>query len=147
VLVEQDVLELEVAVDARLAVDIGDGADELGEDALDTVGVEGAVAEQVVVELVAGAVLEDQPDELLGDDDLVETGNVGVDELAVVMDLAGEVGVVLLGRLEDDARAVAELVRGEVDLAEAAFANQTAEGVVADGLEVGGGEFTGVGGG
>jgi hypothetical protein len=147
VLVEQDVLELEVAVDARLAVDIGDGADELGEDALDAVGVEGAVAEQVVVELVAGAVLEDQPDELLGDDDLVETGNVGVDELAVVMDLAGEVGVVLLGRLEDDARAVAELVRGEVDLAEAAFANQTAEGVVADGLEVGGGEFTGVGGG
>jgi hypothetical protein len=111
------------------------------------VGVEGAVAEQVVVELVAGAVLEDQPDELLGDDDLVETGNVGVDELAVVMDLAGEVGVVLLGRLEDDARAVAELVRGEVDLAEAAFANQTAEGVVADGLEVGGCEFTGVGGG
>jgi hypothetical protein len=147
VLVEQDVFELEVAVDARLAVDIGDGADELGEDALDAVGVEGAVAEQVVVELVAGAVLEDQPDELLGDDDLVETGNVGVDELAVVMDLAGEVGVVLLGRLEDDARAVAELVRGEVDLAEAAFANQTAEGVVADGLEVGGGEFTGVGGG
>jgi hypothetical protein len=147
VLVEQDVFELEVAVDARLAVDIGDGADELGEDALDAVGVEGAVAEQVVVELVAGAVLKDQPDELLGDDDLVETGNVGVDELAVVMDLAGEVGVVLLGRLEDDARAVAELVRGEVDLAEAAFANQTAEGVVADGLEVGGCEFTGVGGG
>jgi hypothetical protein len=42
-LVQQYVLELEVAVDARLAVDVGDGADELGEDALDSGGFEGAL--------------------------------------------------------------------------------------------------------
>jgi hypothetical protein len=102
VFVEQDVLELQVAVDARLVVDIQDGANELGEDALDLGGLEGALLQEVVVELVAGAVLEDQPDQLLGDYDLVQAGDVRVDELAVVVDLAREVGVVLLGRLEDD---------------------------------------------
>lgn len=56
VLVEQDVLELEVAVHAGLAVDVRDGADELGEDALDLGGLEGAVREEVVVQLIAWAV-------------------------------------------------------------------------------------------
>jgi hypothetical protein len=53
VLVQQDVLELQVAVDARLVVNVRDGADELGEDALDLGGLEGALFEEVVVELVA----------------------------------------------------------------------------------------------
>jgi hypothetical protein len=34
-------------------VDVGDGADELGEDALDLGGLEGAVLEEVVVQFVA----------------------------------------------------------------------------------------------
>jgi hypothetical protein len=101
-LVQQDVLELQIAVDARLVVDVGHGADELGEDALDLGGLEGALLQEVVVELVAGTVLEDQPDQLLGDYDLVQARDVRVDELAVVVDLAREVGVVFLGRLEDD---------------------------------------------
>lgn len=102
--VQQDVLELQVAVDARLVVDVRHGADELGEDALDLGGLEGALLQEVVVELVAGAVLEDQPDQLLGDYDLVQARDVRVDELAVVVDLAREVGVVFLGRFEDDLR-------------------------------------------
>jgi hypothetical protein len=52
------------------------------------------------------AVLEHQPDQLLGDYDLVQARNVRVCELAMVVDLAGEVGVVLLGRLEHDLGAV-----------------------------------------
>ena len=37
---------------------------------------------------------------------------------------------------------IAELVRGQVDLAEAALPDQLSQRVVADALEVGGGEFT-----
>ena len=59
----------------------------------------------------------------------------------MMVDLAREVGIVPLGRLEHDLGTIGELVRGEVDFAEAAFANQPAEGVVADGLEVGGGKL------
>jgi len=58
--------------------------------------------QQIVVELVAGAVLQDEPDERLGDDDFVEACDVRMDELAVVMDFAGEVGVLFSRRLEDD---------------------------------------------
>ncbi len=83
---------------------------------------------------------------------------MGVDELAVVVDLAGEVRVVLVGRLEDDLGwvvglggavtggtgcryvthlgAIGELVGGQVDLAKRALADQAAQGVVSDRLEV-----------
>ena len=101
-LVQQNVLELKIAVDARLVVDVCHGANELGEDALDLGGLEGALLQEIIVELVAGTVLENQPDQLLGDYDLVQARNVRMDELAVVVDLAREVGVVFLGRLEDD---------------------------------------------
>lgn len=124
-------------------MDVGHGADELCEYALDFCGLEGALFQEVVVQLVAGAVLEDQPDELFCDYDLVQARNMRVDELAVVVYFAGEVGVVLFRRLEDDLGAIAKLVRGEVDFAEATFANQLAQRVVADALEVCRGEFTG----
>lgn len=64
-----------------------------------------------------------------------------VQELAVVMDLAREVRVVLLGRLEHDLGAIGELVRGKIDLAEGAFADEPAERVVADGAKVVGREL------
>jgi hypothetical protein len=83
-------------------VDVGDGADELGEDLLDFCGLEGTVREEVVVEFVAWAVLEDEPDVCFGDYDFVEAGYVRVDELAVVVDFAGEIRVVFVGGLEDD---------------------------------------------
>lgn len=59
----------------------------------------------------------------------------------MVVDLARKVGIVLLGGLEDDLGAIGELVRGKVYLPEAALANEPSEGVVADGVEVGGGEL------
>ncbi len=96
VLVEEDVFELEVAVHAVLLVNVGHGADELGEDLLDLVDGKGAMIEEVVVQLVTCAVFEDQPYQILGDNDLVEPGDVGVYELAVMMDLAREVRVSLV---------------------------------------------------
>jgi hypothetical protein len=62
-------------------------------------------------------------------------------ELAMVVDFAGEIRIILLGRLEHNLGAIGELVRGEVNLAEAAFADEAAERVVADEVEVGGGEL------
>jgi len=62
-------------------------------------------------------------------------------ELTMVVNLAGEVGIVLLRRLEDDLAAIGELMTGKVDLAEAAFADQSPKRVVADGAEIGRGEL------
>jgi hypothetical protein len=45
-------------------------------------------------------VLEHQPNEVLRDYDLMQPCNVRMEKLAMMVDLAGEVGVVLLGRLE-----------------------------------------------
>lgn len=59
----------------------------------------------------------------------------------MVVDLAGEVRIRLLRGLEHDFGAIGELVGGEVDFAEGAFAYELAEGVVADGDEVGRGEL------
>ena len=60
--VQQYVFEFQVAVDARLVVDIGNSANELGEYALDFGRLESTVFQEIVVELVTRAVLEDQPD-------------------------------------------------------------------------------------
>ncbi len=52
----------------------------------------------------------------------------------MVVDLAREVGIVLLRRLEHDLGAIGELVGREVYFAETAFADQSSESVVADGM-------------
>ena len=81
-------------------------------------------------------------------------------ELAVVVDLAREVGVVFLRALEHDLSAVsvadpgllsipsshpgaiAEFVRRQVDLAKTAFADEPPKSVVSDCLQISRGEFT-----
>jgi hypothetical protein len=104
-------------VDAGFVVHVGYRADELGEDPLYLGRLDGALLEEVVVELIAycvsdvpkvfrvyiartWTVLEHQPDEVLRDYDLVQPRDVRVEELAMVVDLAGEVGIVLLRRLK-----------------------------------------------
>lgn len=59
----------------------------------------------------------------------------------MVVDLAGEVGVVLLRALQHHARPIRQLVRGKVYLAKTAFSDQAAKGVVSDGSKVGRGEL------
>lgn len=85
--------------------------------------------------------------------------------MAVVVDLSGKVGVILVGRLEDDlgvhARgsvgcgktrgdtgiastnlgAICEFMRSEVDLSKRALSDQATESVVADRLEILAGEL------
>lgn len=61
---------------------------------------------------------------------------MGMDELSMMVDLAGEVRVALVRGFEDDLRAIGELVGGEVDLSEGALSDQAAEGVVADRSEI-----------
>jgi len=69
VLVEEDVLELEVAVDDALRVEVGDAEDELAKDAARLVegeaaraGGDGALLDEVVEELAARAELCDEVD-------------------------------------------------------------------------------------
>jgi hypothetical protein len=64
-----------------------------------------------------------------------------MEELSVVVDFSREVGIVFLSRLEHDLGAIGELMSGKIDLTEASFSNQAAKGIVADGVEVDGGEF------
>ena len=59
----------------------------------------------------------------------------------MVVDLSRKVRVVLLRRFEHHLGAIGELVRGKVDLAKAAFADESAEGVIADCRKVGRGEL------
>lgn len=54
------------------------------------------------------AVLEYQPYQLLCHYDLVQSRNMRVYELAVVVNLAGEVGVVLLRRLENNLATISD---------------------------------------
>mgnify|MGYP007135343178 CR=1 FL=1 len=102
VLIQQNILQLQIAMHALLLVDVADCPNELGECFLYFFDRQSSVLQQIVVELVAGAVLQDEPDERLGDDDFVEARDVRVDKLAVVVDFAGEVGVLFSRRLEDD---------------------------------------------
>lgn len=67
--------------------------------------------EEVVVELGSCAIFQDEPDEVLGDNDFVESRDVRVDELSVVVDFAGEVGVALVCGFQDDFGAICEFVR------------------------------------
>jgi hypothetical protein len=53
VFVEEDVLQLQISMNAGLAVDICDGADELSEDLLYGIHRKWSILAQVVVELVA----------------------------------------------------------------------------------------------
>lgn len=86
-------------------------------------------------------ILESQPDQVLSHNDLVQARDVRMAELAVMMDFAREVGILLAGRLEHDLGAIGELVRRQVDFAEGALSDQPAQRVIPYAAEVLGGEF------
>jgi hypothetical protein len=53
VLVQQNVLEFQISVDARLLVDEGDGADELGKCLLYFFGRKWSILQEIVVQFIA----------------------------------------------------------------------------------------------
>lgn len=85
-------------------------------------------------------IFQHEPDHLLRNYNLVQSRNVGMYKLSVVVNLACEVGIVLLRRLEHDLcaisraasclcafeeaylGAIAEFMRRQIDFSEAAFA-------------------------
>lgn len=91
-------------------MDVCHSADQLGEDFLDLGWLERAGLEKVIVQLIARAVLQYQPDQSFRDYDLIQPCDVRVKELAVMVDFAGEIGVILFGRLENNLGAISELV-------------------------------------
>jgi hypothetical protein len=122
-------------------MNIAHGTHQLGEDLLHLADFHAAMVENVVVQLIARTVFQHQPDQVLGHNHLVQSRDVRVQELAMVVDFSGQVGIVLFRALQHHFRAVRQLVRGQVDFAEAAFSDEAAEGIVADGVQFGGGEF------
>lgn len=127
-LIEQYVFELEIAVHTVLGVDIGDSTQQLREDLLDLDFFHTAMFEEVVIQFVAyvaplllardvcsiaqgrvwqtGTVFQHQPYQRLGDNHLIKTRNVWVEELAMMVDLARQVRIVLLGRLEHNLQCI-----------------------------------------
>ena len=101
-LVEQDVLQLEVSMNTGLAMDVGDGANELCEDPLDLFNGQRAMTEEIVVEFITRAIFEHQPNQLFCYDNLIESGDVRMEELAMVVNFTGQIGVFSRRRLEND---------------------------------------------
>jgi hypothetical protein len=122
-------------------MDIRHSADELGEDPLDFVDGESAMLYQVVVQFVTGTVFQDQPDQCFCHYDLVETGDMWMYKLSVMVDFACEIRVALFRGLEHDLGPIGEFMCCQVDLPKRSFPYQTAECVVANGLEILVGEF------
>ena len=91
-LVEENVLQLEVTVDDAFVVEICDGETELTEQQLGLVLGESTLLGKVVEQLTTAAEFGDDPDGGLCRDDLVHLGDVGVVELTMVVNLAGQGG-------------------------------------------------------
>lgn len=77
-------------MDDAFGVDIAHAQTELAEDLPGLMFRQAALLDEIVEKLATGAELGDQPDGLLGRDDLVHLYDAGVVEAAVVMDLSGE---------------------------------------------------------
>lgn len=88
--VEQDILEFEVPMDDAFAVNIAETETDLAEYPARLGFGEAGLLDEIVEELSAGAELGDEPDGVLGGDDLVELDDVWVVESPVVVDFAGE---------------------------------------------------------
>lgn len=97
---------------------------------------------KIMIELVALAEFESQPYLLFSHDYLVESCDMRVDELTVVVDLSCKVRIVFGGGFEDDFRAVRESMSREIDLSERALPYDAPECIVADMPQVWGAKFS-----
>lgn len=77
-LVQQDVLELEVPVDDPLAVDVAEPETDLPEQTPSLELSKAGLLDQIIKQLATGTEFSDQPDRMLGGDDLVELDDVGM---------------------------------------------------------------------
>ena len=60
------------------------------------------MTEEIVVEFITRAVFEHQPNQLFRYDNLVESGDVRMEELAMVVNFTGQIGIFPRRRLEHD---------------------------------------------
>jgi hypothetical protein len=116
VLIQQYIFELQVAMDAGLLMHIRHSADQLGKGPLHLVHRESAMLDQVIIQFVTRTVLQDKPHQRLGYYNLVESRNMWMHELSVMVDFAGQVRIALVRGLEHDLGAIREFVGGQVDL-------------------------------
>jgi len=121
---------------AGLGMDVRHSANELRKYPLHLHGIHAAVFREVVIQLVSRTVLQCQPYRALRNHDLIQSRNMRMHKLSMMMYLSWQVRVILARTLEDDLRPANELVRCEVDFAEGALAYEMADVVVAHGAQV-----------
>ena len=92
VAVEQQVLELQISVNNASLVQVADTGDKLGEQLTRRAVLQIAVVEDVVEQLTARRILEDDADVALGLNHLMQANNVRVVEPAQDVDLAVDLG-------------------------------------------------------
>ncbi len=80
--IQKQVLKLQIAMDDALLMEVSNTRYELSEQTTCGVVLKITVVENVIKELAAGGVLEDDTDVLIGLDHLVETDDVWVRDLA-----------------------------------------------------------------
>ena len=144
VAVEEQVLELQVAVDDLFAVQVRDARDELRKEAARLALLEALLRENVVKQLATRAVLEHDADVALRLNHLVQMHNVGMAQQAQHRDLAldlahlASIRLVLLRRRHHlaldqlDRRLLAKVaVHAQLDLAKLALAQRLQQQVVA----------------
>lgn len=93
-----------------LAVYVCDRANKLCEYLLRSFDRKMAFIAEVVVQFIALAIFQNKPYLMLGHNDFVEAGDMWMYKLAMVMDLASEVRVVLARGLEDNLCAIGKVM-------------------------------------
>jgi hypothetical protein len=121
--IQQDILQLQVPMDTILRVDISHSAHQLRKYLFTLFSCQPAMLQKVVVQLIARTILQHQPHQRLRHNHFIQTRNMGMHELSMMVDFAGKVGVVLKGRFEYHFGVVGEFVRAEIDFAEGTFAD------------------------
>ena len=76
--VEEQIFEFEVAMDNLFLMKVPDGGNELSKQLAGVAFFEVTVGEDVVEEFAAGGIFEDDPDVLVGFDDIVEMNDIRV---------------------------------------------------------------------
>ena len=127
---------------ALLTVYVCDSSDKLCEYLLSSLDRKRAFITEVVVQFISLTVFQNEPYLVLGDYNFVESGDVRVYELAVVMDFASEVWIFFARGFEDDLGAIGEVVSCKVDFSKRSLANEFANRVVPNAVEVLGAELS-----
>ena len=101
-LIQQYILQLQIAMHAVLLMHVGHSTNQLCENLLRLGFRKSSILDEVVVKLIAAAVFEDEPYKTLGDNNLVQSYNMWMNQLSMVVYFSCKIWVVFVCRFEDN---------------------------------------------